>query len=411
MNQDNIKLSIALLIALIGFPQISETIYTPALPSVASGLGASVHMVEATLSIYFLGFAIGVSLWGAISDWSGRRLAMLIGLFFYGIATVGCATVENISSLLAWRFVQAFGASVGSVITQTMLRDVYDGVKRAKMFAMIAGALAFSPAIGPVLGGFISELWGWRANFWALTVMGIILMVWSLFSLPETRPLKVIRPTIAQIKSTFGTMITSRTLWGHILLIGATNGIIFGFYQEAPFVFIEQWGMQPSHYGFLGLLIAAATVVAARLSYRFSQTLSSETIISCGTLNVILGGVIFTVIVLIGNVNESIFSLAVTIFALFVIFFGIGLVIPNSLSQALKPFQASAGTAGSIFGACYYILITGFTGMMSLLHNGTAFPLPLFIIALGIVLAIGSWIIRQAKFRLPTASESFVERN
>ncbi len=88
------NISVALLIALVGFPQISETIYTPALPNVANGLQASAYMVETTLSIYFLGFALGVLLWGTISDWSGRRKAMLMGIIIYGIGTLGAQTFK-----------------------------------------------------------------------------------------------------------------------------------------------------------------------------------------------------------------------------------------------------------------------------------------------------------------------------
>jgi multidrug resistance protein len=181
MKKNKKKLSIGLLIALVGFPQISETIYTPALPNVAAGLQASVYLVEATLSIYFLGFALGVLLWGDISDWCGRRNAMLIGLIVYGIGTLGCASVRSIEALLAWRFLQAFGACVGSVITQTILRDSYNGAERTKLFSVMSGALAFSPALGPVLGGFISEFYGWRSNFWVLTILAAFLFVWSFF--------------------------------------------------------------------------------------------------------------------------------------------------------------------------------------------------------------------------------------
>lgn len=151
MKNNQKGLSIGLLIALVGFPQISETIYTPALPDVANGLSASAYMVEATLAIYFLGFAIGVLLWGIISDYCGRRNAMLVGLLVYGIATLGCASSKSIEILLAWRLLQAFGASVGSVITQTILRDSYDGAERTKLFSVMSGALAFSPAIGPII--------------------------------------------------------------------------------------------------------------------------------------------------------------------------------------------------------------------------------------------------------------------
>lgn len=77
----------------------------------------------------------------------------------------------------------------------------------------------------------------------------------------------------------------------------------------------------------------------------------------------------------------------------FVIHFPIGLIIPNSLSQALKPYQDVVDTAGSIFGGLYYILIAGFTLIMSLLHNSSSMTLPLFIASLGIILIIGSRLV------------------
>lgn len=391
------KLSIGLLIALVGFPQISETIYTPALPNVASGLLASAYMVEATLAIYFFGFALGVLLWGTISDWSGRRKAMLIGLIVYGIGTVGCANVGSVEALLAWRFLQALGASVGSVITQTMLRDSYDGAERTKLFAVMSGALAFSPAIGPLLGGFISEFMGWRANFWALAILAIILSIWSFLSLPETRPKHIKHLSIDKIRLLFIGMIQDRILWGHVLLISATNGILFGFYQEAPFVFVQQLGMQPSYYGFFGLLISAATILAARISYRQSNLLSHQHIIQCGTACVFVGGVLFTLTVMMGIFDLKALGISIAVATLFIIFFGVGLIIPNSLSHALKPYQMAAGTAGSIFGGCYYCLIAGFTWAMSALHNGTALPLPLYIVILGLILACGSQMIRLSQ--------------
>lgn len=388
----NNKISIGLLIALVGFPQISETIYTPALPNVAIGLATSASMVEMTLAIYFLGFAVGVLLWGTISDWCGRRNAMLMGLVVYGIGTLACGNVASVEALLAWRFLQAFGASVGSVITQTILRDAYDGKERTKLFSIMSGALAFSPAIGPVLGGFISEFFGWRANFWALALLALGLSIWSYFLLPETRPAHSKSLSINTIFHLFIEMIKSRVLWGHILLIGATNGILFGFYQEAPFVFIEQLEMKPSHYGLFGLLIAAATILAAQMSYRQSSRFSAPYIIQWGAACVLVGGFIFILIVMMGF-----FDLKAIVLTLFLIFFGIGLIIPNSLSQALKPYHTAAGTAGSIFGGCYYCMIACCTWLMSILHNGTALPLALYMTMLGLVIACGSQMIRSSK--------------
>ncbi len=373
------RINVGLLIALVGFPQISETIYTPALPSVANGLSTSAYMVEITLSIYFLGFALGVLLWGVISDYRGRRGSMLMGLILYGIATIACAMVETVQMLLFWRFLQAFGASVGSVITQTILRDSYEGKERTELFSLISGALAFSPAVGPLLGGFISEYLGWRANFWALTALALGLLVWAWYSLPETRPKTILKVPMRQLSQQ---MLSSCQLWGHILLIGGTNGIVFGFYQEAPFVFIDQLGMQPAHYGFFGILIASAIILAARISYKSGK----DSLIQKGTACILVGGITLMLAPL---------NLLVAVPALFLVFLGVGLIIPNSLSHALKPYSHAAGTAGSIFGGSYYILVAGFTWGMGAMHNGSSLPLPIYITILGLIIACGCYMIRN----------------
>lgn len=391
------KLSISLLIALVGFPQISETIYTPALPDVARNLRTSVYLVEATLAIYFLGFAFGVFVWGVISDRIGRKPAMLIGICLYGMATIICGQASSIEKLLTWRFFQAFGASVGSVITQTILRDAYDGAERAKLFSIMSGALAFSPAIGPLLGGFITQYFGWRINFIVLSIFAGILLVWTFLSLKETRPEKTGFLSILQLKTLTVSMLCSKKLWGHILLISGTNGILFGFYQEAPFVFIEQLKLSPSSYGCFGLLIAGATLLASRVSYQKSHDLSNSLLIRLGSLSILCGGILFTLLVVSGAMFFGQFGLLSAILALFLIFFGIGLIIPNSLSIALKPYQIAAGTAGSIFGACYYCLIAINTWIMGILHNGTALPLPSYITVIAVVILFGSYMSQEQK--------------
>lgn len=153
------------MIVLVAFPQISETIYSPSLPDLSDALNASNRSVQLTLSIYFIGFAFGVFYWGWISDFIGRRPAMLGGLIFYSIGSFMCFYAETITFLLVSRFIQAFGAATGSIITQTILRESVSGSKRHAMFAQISAVIAFTPAVGPLIGGWVDQAFGFRAVF------------------------------------------------------------------------------------------------------------------------------------------------------------------------------------------------------------------------------------------------------
>lgn len=389
------KISKILLIALVAFPQLSETIYTPALPSVAQGLLSTASAVEATLSIYFVGFALGVLIWGSVSDIIGRRLSMLIGLVIYGGASYLCGNVQTINQLLGWRFVQAFGASVGSVVTQTILRDVFDGIERVRFFSILSGALAISPAVGPVLGGLISEFFGWRANFYLLVLIALYLFFWCYFKLEETRPLLLQPMCIKDTKKIVTAMLSSSLLYGHILLIGATNSMIFGFYQEAPFIFIETMRIRPSLYGLVGLLIASSTIIAAAFSYYKNKTLDSHHLIRWGVQINLFASIFLCIFVFNQQFLPGFLQNMVLLALIGSVFFGIGLIIPNSLSYALKPYKKNLGTAGSIFGGCYYLFISLSTGLLSVSHNGKIWLLPVYLTILSLCLKLGYSLIEK----------------
>ena len=118
--------SLLLMIILVAFPQISETIYTPSLPDISKALHVSNNEVQLTLSVYFAGFALGVFF---IDGYRiiGRRPAMLFGIVVYGAGSFLCFITNSIEVLLVSRFIQAFGASAGSVVTQTILRESVEG--------------------------------------------------------------------------------------------------------------------------------------------------------------------------------------------------------------------------------------------------------------------------------------------
>jgi Bcr/CflA subfamily drug resistance transporter len=378
-----------LILLLISFPLLSETIYSPALPNIAETLGTDVSMVEWTLSVYFLGFALGVGVWGVLADVVGRKLSMLVGIVIYFFGCWGCWKAPTIDSLMAWRVVQAFGASVGSVITMTMMRDLFVGKEKTKVFSIAGVSVGVAPAIGTVLGGYLTENFGWRSNFLTLMIFSCGLLSFCFCFLRETKHLSEVLEGKKRFLDCLSQLLKDQRIWGHALMIGATNGLIFSFYSEGPFLLIDTSGFTPEHYGFLGLFIAASTILASILSYRLNKKMNPEKVIFIGFLCALIGSLLATVVAFLTPFNPLLF-----IPCILIVFFGDGLVIPNSLSIALIDYIGVAGTAGSVLGVMYYILIACFTAIMGLIHNGSVYPMPVYFIFLSLLILVGFRLIR-----------------
>ncbi|WP_025845616.1 multidrug effflux MFS transporter [Paenibacillus ehimensis] len=378
--------SLLLFIILVGFPQISETIYTPSLPDIANSLHTTGNAIQLTLSIYFLGFAVGVFCWGRLSDSIGRRPAMLWGILVYALGSLGCYLSGSAEWLLASRFIQAFGASTGSVVTQTMLRESIDGAKRHAVFAQISAALAFTPALGPLIGGGLDQSFGFRAVFFALVVMSAAIFTYTLVFLPETR---VSATSSIHTFSVVKRLASDRRIWAFGFLIGATNGILFSYHAEAPFIFMEFFHMSPGAFGFLGIFVALSSIIGAMLSKKLLTRISAGNIIFLGSLVTMAGALCLTVLALYG-ISPSGIGLTLMIAFIFILLLGVGMAIPNCLSLALVHYGDVLGTAGAIFGLGYYVVVSLITSGMSYLHNGSLLTMPMYFLVLAISMALVS---------------------
>ncbi|MEK8128892.1 multidrug effflux MFS transporter [Paenibacillus filicis] len=378
--------SLLLMIVLVAFPQISETIYTPSLPDISAVLGVSSNDVQLTLSLYFVGFALGVFGWGWLSDRIGRRPAMLGGLLVYGLGSLMCLYSESISMLLVSRFIQAFGAATGSIITQTILRESVSGQKRHAMFAQISAVIAFTPAVGPLIGGWIDQALGFRAVFFSLVAMSVFLLIYAFLRLPETTDVSK-RNKVAILPILKRMLALPRVLvFG--LLIGGINGILFSYYAEAPFIFIEHFRVSPGVYGLLGVIVALASVIGAMVSKRLLTVQAPEKTIHNGCLVMTAGAFLLTIVSSLDSLN-MLPDLAVSmgmLLTVFILLLGAGIALPNCLSLALVRFQDVVGTAGAVFSLGYYLLVSLTTWGMSALHNGSLMTMPLYFLGISVFL-------------------------
>lgn len=336
------SLSLWLAVALMMFPQIVETIYSPAMTDIASAFSVNAEQASQTLSLYFFAFALGVVFWGRTCDTVGRRPTILAGLLVYGIASIGALLISQFYLLLLLRMLAAFGAAVGSIGTQTAMRDSYQGHELARVFSVMGVALAISPALGMLSGAGLVSLGGYRGVFIGLAILAVVLLLWSIYRLPETRPENVIKVPFVE---TFLRMITDKEIMRNVILIAFFNINLFSYYQLAPFSF-EQLMLTQQQFGLTGILLALGVGLGSMINrHLLAKKHTSEQLVKLSSVISFVSGCL--VFALMDSVWFVLPVIGVVI--------GYGIAIPNILAHALNRYSDRKGTAGAILGLLYYI--------------------------------------------------------
>ncbi len=342
----NKKRHMGLLIILLMFPQIVETIYSPVLPHLVDYFDVSMASASQTLSIYFMAFAVGVVIWGRVADVIGRRKAMLCGLFIYGIGCLLAITAVDFSMVLVARIISAFGAAVGSVIGQTILRDSYEGKELGKVFSVAVVAVSISPVVGLMLGGFIAEYFGHLIVFSLLFVMAITLLAVSVVLLPETKPNHL---QAVSFMSIFNAMLKDGAIWKSAILVACFNVMMFSYYSLAPFMF-NQFGLSSIEFGYSGVVLAVASIFGSTLNKRLlEKEWCSQRLIQVAVVFSMIGSA------QVYLYQDSLWFLV----GMASVVAGFGMAIPNIFSTALVNYKHQVGTAGAVLGLLYYCLIGG----------------------------------------------------
>ncbi|HBH7906124.1 multidrug effflux MFS transporter [Vibrio parahaemolyticus] len=349
------KPSIGLMVVMLMFPQIVETIYSPALGDIAQSFSTTYSQAAQTLSIYFTAFAIGVVVWGLLADKWGRRPTMLVGLLVYGLSALVAMQTDRFDVVMLARALSAFGIAVGSVVTQTMLRDSFSGEELGKVFGVMGIGISVSPVIGMLLGGQLTALGGYQTVFFTLFVMALGLFVYNVFKLPETQ----IQKQPLNMGSLLGRMLRDAQIWQSTLLVALYNIALFSYYQLGAFTF-EALGFSSSEFGYSGVVLGLGTFVGSLLNkFLLGKGRTQTSLLWIASILLLAGG--FGVF----WAQTSIWFLV----PMLLVVMAFGIAIPNVLSAALVDYKQQAGSAGAVFGLMYYLLIGSGLGLAGIIQN------------------------------------------
>ncbi len=160
--------------------------YLPAFESMEQEFSVTRALMTQTLGFYLMAFAISTLVWGAIADWIGRKPVILVALGGYFLASVACALATSYEQFVFFRILQGLGIGGSLIAGRAMVRDLLDTKEAQKLMAKAMMLFAISPAIAPIIGGWLHEAFGWRSIFWFLAFYAVSIFLFSLFGIRES---------------------------------------------------------------------------------------------------------------------------------------------------------------------------------------------------------------------------------
>lgn len=331
-----------LLAALAALGALATNIILPAFPAMGEDLGVSVRELSATLTSFFLAFALGQLFVGPLSDRFGRQRLVLLGLAIFIVGCLICAVATTLPQLIVGRIIQALGVCATSVLSRAIARDLFDGQDLARALSLTMVAMAAAPGFSPLLGGAFNSWLGWRATFGFVGVLAFLLAIHYIATLGEThRADKRSAISVLVILRTYRQLLMDRRFIAPALSVGLVIGALYAFFAMAPTILMIGFHFSPLE---LGLFFASTVFVvfgAGLLAPRFAQRWGPALVARAGIIIALAG----SVALLIGKEDIYFFSAALVVFLL-----GIGLINPLGTAIALQPFARQAGAASALLG-------------------------------------------------------------
>ncbi len=370
------RLFLALLAAISAIGPLSMQIFLPALPAIQREFGAPAGIVQLSLSLSMVSIALATLAYGPLSDRYGRRPVLIAGLLLFLAGSTLCALAANVWVLIAGRIVQAAGGTSGMVLSRAIVRDVYPRERVASVIATLTMAMVVAPMLAPAVGGLLTDLYGWRANFAFVAIAGGVVSALVLPRLEETNPALVPMAGVAAVVGRFARLLRAPIFCGYVFQGAFSAALFFAFISGAPYVMVNVLGRPATEYGLYFILLALAYMAGNYLVARSGRGGGAHRTLVLGSLLALAGTVLAAVLVMGWAWSPPlIFGPAI------VIAFASGLTMPHAQAGAVSHDPEAAGTASGLSGFLQMTVASLFAQAVGSLQDDTPYAMVGFMVA------------------------------
>ncbi len=365
-------LEMSLLLGALGmFAPVGTDMYLAGLVTLGEDLQTDVSHAQMTLSIYFLGLALGQVLYGPLIDRFGRVWPLRAGIVLFLVSSFLICVADTIQSVLVLRLLQALGGCSGMVAGRAVVRDLFDYRQSSRVFAMLGVVQGVAPIVAPVAGTVLIAFWGWRSTFVFMGIFGLGCLLAATFGLSETlgkENRRSIHPV--NILRDYFRVLTFRPFLIPALAGAFSGSFLFVYICASPYVFMTVHGVSSTAYTAIFAMNTVGGFFSAHLNNRLLHRFSPLQLLT----RALLLCAVFCLLLFFCAQTDSLPLLMVP---LWLALATIPAIFANSMALALKDCGERAGVASALLGLLQFGIasLAGFG--ISLWKDGSAVPMAL----------------------------------
>ncbi len=360
---------------LVAVDSLSIDAILPALSNMSHEFGVSQgNARQYIVTALFMGYALGVMIFGVASDSFGRKRPIYVGFALFFIGTVVAIFASSFAMLLVGRVLQGIGAAGPQVIPTAMTRDLYKGRGMAEVMSLIMMVFMLVPTIAPLLGQTILLFSNWQGIFVMLGIYGLFALTWFAIRLPETLPEEHRVPfSFKQVFHSVKEVLANKRALKFTIAEGLTFAAVLAYLSTAQQIFQEHFQLGerfPLYFGGLALVMMLAAFVNSILV----EKLGMHWLVVRASLLLFITSCLYLFVIFLSDAPVPFWS-----FMLYAstAYFCLGILFGNMHSLAMEKVGHVAGVAASVIGSLSTLIATLIAAFIGSFYNDSITPIVL----------------------------------
>ncbi|MBN9412344.1 MAG: multidrug effflux MFS transporter [Candidatus Paracaedimonas acanthamoebae] len=360
-----------ILVLAIAATEMAVDMYIPSLPLLSHYFHVEEEIVALTLSGHLFALFISGTIYGPLSDRLGRRFTLILGMTIFTFGAFLGGMAPTMEFLIGARFIQGLGGSVSWIVGIAMVKDLYQEERCSRILSTMYMVIAFAPGIAPIIGTQVVATSGWRATFFVVSALALIVTLVMAVALKETLlPEKRMKLSLKMLFLNYCTIIKNPLFSGYAMISALLYAGWWGYISAIPYILMDVLKVELIHFGYYQMALVFAFIIGSNLN-RFCVTkVGVNIVLIYGLIICTIGSILFLLYAFMAVADPFYITALMGIYSI-----GMGLVFANTATRALDVFPDLRGAASAMMGGFESLIPAVTVSVVSNFFDDTVLPI------------------------------------